>query len=184
MVKDRFTLSITVPFHHQSVKVVFRSLQRRRTELWHNPGVHVNVNISVWLHLINYRWTVTVRDGVTDGVSLFKGTAEQGAPHEICALLGYYAASGDNSLPTFRDNISVWPLNLGPIGCPETSVRNCQHRLRNIQKEFRVHQLRSWSLRTRKNGAIWLAKFYIAHKESYCGNSKGSNTLTFRIWHS
>jgi hypothetical protein len=26
---------------------------------------------------------------------------------EICALLGYYAASCDNCLPTFRDNISV-----------------------------------------------------------------------------
>jgi hypothetical protein len=24
---------------------------------------------------------------------------------EICALLGYYAASSDNPLPTFRDNI-------------------------------------------------------------------------------
>jgi hypothetical protein len=26
---------------------------------------------------------------------------------EICALLGYYSASSDNPLPTFRDNISV-----------------------------------------------------------------------------
>ena len=26
---------------------------------------------------------------------------------ESCALLGYYAASGRNSLPTFRDNLSV-----------------------------------------------------------------------------
>ena len=26
---------------------------------------------------------------------------------EICALVGYYAASGGNSLPTFRDNLSV-----------------------------------------------------------------------------
>jgi len=34
-----------------------------------------------------------------------------------------------NSLPTFRDNLSVpswisWPFNMGPIRCPETSVRN------------------------------------------------------------
>jgi hypothetical protein len=26
---------------------------------------------------------------------------------KICALLGYYAASCDNCLPTFRDNVSV-----------------------------------------------------------------------------
>ena len=26
---------------------------------------------------------------------------------ENCALLGYYAASGGNSLPPFRDNLSV-----------------------------------------------------------------------------
>ena len=26
---------------------------------------------------------------------------------EICALLGYYAASNGNTLPTFRDNVSV-----------------------------------------------------------------------------
>jgi len=27
--------------------------------------------------------------------------------HENCALLGHYAASSDNFLPTFRDNLSV-----------------------------------------------------------------------------
>jgi len=56
---------------------------------------------------------VTVRDGVTDGVSLCNGTAEQGAAYEICALLGYYAAYGGNSLPTFRDNLSVLTLKGG-----------------------------------------------------------------------
>ena len=28
--------------------------------------------------------------------------------YEISALLGYYAACSDNSLPTFRENLSVW----------------------------------------------------------------------------
>jgi hypothetical protein len=28
---------------------------------------------------------------------------------EICALLGHYAASSGNSIPTFRDNLSVPP---------------------------------------------------------------------------
>jgi len=33
---------------------------------------------------------------------------------EICALLGYYAAHGGNSLPTFQDNLSA----------PSTRVKN------------------------------------------------------------
>jgi len=50
-----------------------------------------------------------------------------------CALLGYYAASSGNFIPTFRDNISVPsfrrsrfldPLKMRKRGCPETSVRN------------------------------------------------------------
>jgi len=54
---------------------------------------------------------------------------------ESCALLGYCAANGGNSLPRYRDNLSVpwdrWPLKLGPIDCPETSVRNYHCSLRN-----------------------------------------------------
>jgi hypothetical protein len=45
-------------------------------------------------------------------------------------------------LPTLRDNLSVpssgikkkkksWPLKMGPIICPETSVRNYHYSLRN-----------------------------------------------------
>ena len=44
-----------------------------------------------------------------------------------CALLGYYAASSGNFLPTFRDNLSVqssWSLKIGMKSCSETSVRN------------------------------------------------------------
>jgi hypothetical protein len=55
---------------------------------------------------------------------------------EICAPLGYYVAFSGISVPTFRDNLSVlssrikkskknfWPLKIGPIGCPETSIHN------------------------------------------------------------
>ena len=63
---------------------------------------------------------------------------------ENCALLGYYAASSGNFLPTFRDNCSVpqsrvmnpkkenfRPLMTGPIGSPETSARNYRYWLRN-----------------------------------------------------
>lgn len=37
--------------------------------------------------------------------------------NRICALLGVYVAQNGSFLPTFRDN------QLGPNGCPETSVR-------------------------------------------------------------
>ena len=67
---------------------------------------------------------------------------------EACALLGYYAAYTGNSLPPFQNNLSVlsprmkksmkngvsWPLKMGPIGCPETSVRNCHYMMSNLQK--------------------------------------------------
>ena len=45
------------------------------------------------------------------------------------ALLGYYAASGGHFLTTFRDNLSVpsSEVKLEPIGCPETSIRNCHY---------------------------------------------------------
>ena len=68
---------------------------------------------------------------------------------ENCVLQGCYAASGGNFLPTFRDNILVpsagfkkpkrsldsWPLKMRPICCPETSVRNYHHSLRNNPEE-------------------------------------------------
>jgi len=55
---------------------------------------------------------------------------------EICALLGYYAAYGGNSLPMFRYTLSVPPFK-GPIVYPETSVRNYHHTPRNIPEERR-----------------------------------------------
>jgi hypothetical protein len=66
---------------------------------------------------------------------------------EICALLEYYAAFSGSSVPTFRNNLSVpsssvktfkkisWPLKMGPICCPETSVENYHSTLRNIPEE-------------------------------------------------
>ena len=70
-------------------------------------------------------------------------TDENNRDLDICALLGYYAACGGNSLPTFRDNLS------GQIGCPETSVRNYHPTLRNILEELRSHLLREGSLNLR-----------------------------------
>jgi hypothetical protein len=60
------------------------------------------------------------------------------AVDENRAPLGYYAASSGNTSQMFRDSVSVppsdvkkskkkttsWPLNMGPIRCPETSVEH------------------------------------------------------------
>ena len=64
--------------------------------------------------------------------------------NENYALLDYYAARRGNFLSTFQDNLSVlssrvtnpksldcWQLKIGPIGCPETSVRNYHYSLPN-----------------------------------------------------
>jgi hypothetical protein len=75
---------------------------------------------------------------------------------EICALLGYYSASSGSYVPSFRDHLSVpssrfkksWPLKMGPIGCPETSVQNYHSTLSNIPEERRSHEHRGESLRS------------------------------------
>jgi len=62
---------------------------------------------------------------------------------ENCALLGHYAPSSGNFLlsasgqpigPNIRgqgSKLDSWPLKMGPIGCPETSVTNYHYSLRN-----------------------------------------------------
>jgi hypothetical protein len=58
------------------------------------------------------------------------------------SLLGYYAASSGNPLPTFRDIVSIpyssWPLKMGPILCPETALKNYHSTLRNTPAERNV----------------------------------------------
>jgi hypothetical protein len=59
---------------------------------------------------------------------------------ETCVLLGCYATYTGNYLPTFRDKLfclflsdkRVWPLKMGPIGYPETSVRNYHLRIPDL----------------------------------------------------
>jgi len=75
---------------------------------------------------------------------------------EIFALLECYAASSDNSWPTFRYKLSApnsrvrqsrhWKM--GPKVCPETSVRNYHDSLRNNPEERSSHLLRSGSLKS------------------------------------
>jgi len=65
---------------------------------------------------------------------------------EICALLGFYTRNIVNSLPTFRENLSVppsrvkkskisWHMKVGTRDCPETSVSSYRHTLRNIPED-------------------------------------------------
>jgi len=50
-----------------------------------------------------------------------------------CAVLGNYAVSNGNFLPTFRDNLSVQPD--GTVGCPEMSMRSYHYSLRNYAED-------------------------------------------------
>ena len=98
-------------------------------------------------------------DAAADQVAVFSRFRRD--VDEICALLGYYAPSSGNPLPTFRDNVSVpssrikkskkqrGPLKMGPIRCPETSVKDYHSTLRNIPKERRSNQHRGGSLKLR-----------------------------------
>ena len=48
---------------------------------------------------------------------------------------------------------------MGPIGCPETSVRNCHYSLRNSAEECSSHLLRSGSLKSRFTKEVWAHLF-------------------------
>jgi hypothetical protein len=68
------------------------------------------------------------------------------------ALLRVITASNGNSLLTFRYNLSV-PTSrairpMGLIGCPDTSVRNYHHSLRNNPGGRNSHLLRDGSLKS------------------------------------
>ena len=44
--------------------------------------------------------------------------------------------------------LDSWPLNMGPLSYPETSVRNCHHSLHNNSEECSSYLLRGWSLKS------------------------------------
>ena len=74
--------------------------------------------------------------------------------NETYAVLGYYAASSGNFLPTFRNNVSAlsssWPLKMRPIGFPETSLRNYHYSLCSDPEERSslLDSFSFWSSRT------------------------------------
>jgi len=107
----------------------------------------------------------------------------EGRRLNVCALLGHYAVYGIHFLPTFLDNLSVpsWPLKMGPIGCPETSVRNYQYTLHNVPEERSSHLLRGGSLKSHK---IRLSKYEILSKLEQFRNYKNSFILPrkYLLW--
>jgi hypothetical protein len=69
---------------------------------------------------------------------------------EDCGLLGNYASSSGDFLPTFRDNLSApfsflkmgpmsFPVTskMGPIDCPASSITNCHYLLHGNPEEGR-----------------------------------------------
>ena len=76
---------------------------------------------------------------------------------EISVLLRCYTAYIGNYLSTFRYNLSVsssWAAllsNMGPIGCPETSVRNYHYPLRNNPEDHSAKLLRGGSPSSRSS---------------------------------
>ena len=59
---------------------------------------------------------------------------------------------------TYPSNIfflNSGPLNMGPIGCPETSVRNCHYSLRNNPAERSSHLFRGGSLKSWNFSRFW-----------------------------
>jgi hypothetical protein len=60
------------------------------------------------------------------------------------------------------------PLKMGPLGCPETSVRNYHCKLRNIPEERRSHLLRGGSLIS-QTFQIWkLTSWYVLPMSMCC----------------
>ena len=96
---------------------------------------------------ITFFWAITQRDRH----ELRSSGILHSEIHMNYVLLDYYAGSSSgNSLPTFRDNQSVSSSGfqkpsrkLGPMVCPETSVRSYRHSLCNSPEEQSSHAVTS-----------------------------------------
>ena len=97
------------------------------------------------------------------------------------ALLGYYTANSGNSLPTFRDNISV--PSSGPRVCPETSVRNYHYSLCNSPEERSYHLLRGERLKLLNTGLQHVyVRFYTGLQQVYVRFYEGLQHVHVRFY--
>jgi len=69
----------------------------------------------------------------------------------------------------------TWTLRIGPIGCPETSVRNYNYSLRNNPEELSSQVLRGVSLKSRNNKIVSLTNL---NKYLYSGKGEITNVCT------
>jgi len=72
----------------------------------------------------------------------------------------------------FQDNLPVpsWPLKIGPIGCPKTSVTTCWHRITaQKNKDLKCLKLIHLSCRRGKFGPV--AGKNVEHNSCLCQNS-------------
>jgi len=95
----------------------------RALDLCHQ--VQISGSLAVLRPASNFQHSST-RHGENIVIPKWGLISQMGEVDEKCALLGYYAANSGHFLPTFRDNLLVPSSGAkrGPIGCPETSVRN------------------------------------------------------------
>ena len=131
----------------------------------------------------------TLHHGVSKYVFIFQLSYIQ-MSGENCSLLGRNAANSGNSLPTFRDNLSVpnfLPLKMGPIlrfgttyrshsqgsrinsrtvrmgptGRPETLLRNYHYLPRNGPEDRSFQMLRGGSLKLLKYWALYIYMYVV-----------------------
>jgi hypothetical protein len=135
--------------HSQKVGIVFKRKAPNRTRV-HYPLV-VGLKEEYYHSVVDdTSCSISADSGLwtwTCWLSLKRSPEQSG---EKCILLGHHAASSDNSLWEFRGNLlvtsSLCPFKMGPIGCPEKSVRNYHYSLPNNPEE-RLKLLRAeWCL--------------------------------------
>ena len=126
---------------------------------------HIHENTIISMETQSYPWKDKGRNVITVSVTrsnvklICETSVFRRSVFEAFALLGCFAAYVGSYLPTRRDTLSTpysrikyssyapWSLNIGPIGCPETSVNKCQHAIRNIPEDRRrsyidIHKLK------------------------------------------
>jgi hypothetical protein len=121
------------------------------------------VSLSRWIvmwYKVNFihSWIIMIQhcDGFGKKSEHVAGNADKKGIWEP-ALLGYHAASSGNFYRRFA-TLDSWPLKIGQIGCPETSLRNYDYSLRNNSEERSSRLCGGGSLKSR-NRYLFTSKF-------------------------
>jgi hypothetical protein len=102
----------------------------------------------------------------------------------VVAIL--YRRSGTSCLvPPSRVKNLVLSLEVGTIGCPETSVRNCHYSLRNGPKDRSSHLLHGGGLKTRLNlvQSLRMSEDVLPHDSRFGSEAHpASHSMDNRSW--